>query len=122
MTIAWRYPVEEIDGVLATWEGTQNMDPKTMVKKPGAPNRFSVLNGTGPAVVRVGIEEKVSGPTGTYSSVSVRVEVSAHCDQSEASIQRAHQLLFDEGTRALDGYMDTALELLNRHLQRHGNA
>jgi hypothetical protein len=115
-TVINQYAVQQLAGQLASWEGTQRMDPKQMMGKKA--DRFAALNNKGDAKVLVGVEEKLSGPSGTYSSVTVRVEISARCDQNEKSVSETHELLFTEGLKALEFYMTPALNMLINHTEK----
>jgi hypothetical protein len=84
------------------------------------PDPYAKLNPAGPAEVRVGFEEKLSGPSGTYSTISVRIEVAVRCEQSEAGIAAARELLVKEGVKALEFYMGPALNLLIEHTNKQG--
>lgn len=115
-TIVSHWAVPALGGHPATWEGTQRMDPKTAVG--GKKNSFADLNEQGAATVTVALEEKLSGPSGTYSSVSVRIEVSARCDQNETAIRQARDVLVNEGMKALDFYAGPAVSLLTEHTKK----
>ncbi len=140
-------PIKNIGGVPATWEATGMTTPKDLRAK-GSPfaasaalaskkaagkvpitkqeqatskhDRFAVLRETGPTSVGLELEEKVSGPPGTYSSVTVRVSITARCEQSSAAVEQAHDLLFTECTAAIDRYMRPAVEQLEYFLERRG--
>lgn len=118
VTVINGWAVPTLGGQNATWEATQRMDPSKPVEGKRPPkNLFEGINQQGRASVKVGLEEKLSGPAGTYSSVSVRVEISARCDQDSASIRAARDALAKEGMKALEWYAAPALELLMRHVQ-----
>ena len=140
-TIAFSHPIQEIDGKHASWEGTFMVDPKKIAeaasKRQGLPLKAparpavaaqppqrdrlgSVLDPNGPAEVMVGLEEKLSGPQGTYSSVTVSIQVKVHCAQTDESVRRASELLYDEGARVLEHHVGPAMELLMMHIRRHG--
>jgi hypothetical protein len=65
------------------------------------------------------MEEKLSGPSGTFSTVSVRVELSVQCAQNEEQIRRAAGLLQGEVAHLADHYINPAMELLLEHVERH---
>jgi hypothetical protein len=116
VTVINRWAIEELGGKLATWEGTQRVDTKKpLLGLKKKDDRFAALNPEGPASVTVGLEEKLSGPSGTYSSVAVHISVTARCDQNEAAIVQARDVLFKEGLQALEHYMRPALNLLLEH-------
>jgi hypothetical protein len=117
-TVIEGWVVEQLGGKLVTWEGVQRLDPKkhpTLVRKP---DRFASLNPDGPCEVRVAVDEKLGGPKNSFSSVSVRVEISARCNQDEESIEKARDVLFKEGLRAVAHYMNPALDMLVEHTQK----
>lgn len=117
-TIIDNWVVEQLGGKLVTWEGVQRLDPKkhpTLVRKP---DRFSSLNPEGPCEVRVAVDEKLSGPKNSFSSVSVRVEISARCDQNEETIEKARDVLFKECMSATAHYMNPALDMMMEHLHK----
>lgn len=116
-TIVNDWPIDSLGGRPATWEWTQRMDPKKIAAgKKGA--KFSCLQDDGAAEVRVAVEEKLSGPSGTYSSVSVRIEISARCHSDEESIDAARDLLFNESLKAVAHYMNPAINMLQDHTSR----
>lgn len=112
-TIVHNVPVEIIDNKYATWEGTQRVPTKPI-------DRFAALNPSGSTEVKIALEEKLSGPSGTYSSVAVRIEISARCDQTTAAIHKATEVLFDEGSKALHHYIQPAMALLHEHVAQEG--
>lgn len=112
--------VDSLSGVPATFEGTYMPTLEELKKKSGG-DRYKVLNSSGPAEVRIGLEERVSGPPNTYSSVSVYVQVMAHCDQTAPAIRQAMDLVHSECVQALERYVEPAQQLLLAHLGRsHG--
>ncbi len=115
-TIINNWAVPTLGGKQATWEATQRMDI-TEIKK-NKKNAFANINAEGRAGVRVAVEEKISGPSGTYSSVSVRIEIAARCDQDEASITHCRDVLAQEAMKALDWYAGPAVQLLGEHVQK----
>jgi hypothetical protein len=112
-TIVNKWPTAEINGKRVSWEGTQRMDPKM-----ARGDKFAMLNADGAASVKVAVEEKVSGPSGSFSSISVRVEISSRCNQDEKTIAEAHETLFTEGLRALEHYASPALAMLLDHIKK----
>lgn len=120
-TVVNRWVVHELGGKTVSWEGTQRMDPKKLPAGKRA-DRFACLNPEGPARVKVGLEEKLSGPTGTYSSISVRIEISARCDQNERALGEAQSVLYEEGLKSLDHYINPALSMLIEHTEKQGRA
>jgi hypothetical protein len=118
-TIISHWAVQELGGQPATWEWTQRMDPKKPAAD-GKKNAFAGINAQGPAKVTVDLEEKLSGPSGTYSTVSIRVGISVRCDQSEEAITHARDVLMREGTRALEFYAGPAVNLLMEHTRKQG--
>ncbi len=118
-------PIHEVAGKPACWEATGVMKPPMKPNLPsaapakpsaGEPNRFKALDENGAAEVTLGVEEKMSGPEGTYSSVAVRLEVKARCGQSEAAVRAASQVLYDVAAEELDKHMPAARKLLLEHL------
>jgi hypothetical protein len=83
------------------------------------PAEFGDLDASGPARLTFGMEEKLSGPSGTFSTVSVRVELSVQCAQNEEQIRRAAGLLQGEVAHLADHYINPAMELLLEHVERH---
>lgn len=106
-----RYVVHELSGKLATFEETQMPQPLSNTKDPI--RMFYEPNG---ARVTVGLEEKISGPANTYSSVAVRVEITSQCKQDETAIRGLTKALHSEAMRALNHYMEPSLALLMSHL------
>lgn len=129
-TVAHRYAVHSINNQLVTFEAHTMVDFKalkarqssataTKTPPPMAGDKLGALNTAGPAEVRLGLEEKLSGPSGTYSSVSVRLELKVNCAQSNAEVQAATELLYAEGARLLNHYINPAMDLLVEHVKRH---
>jgi hypothetical protein len=116
--------VDMLGGMPATWEGTEmsTLDElkkkAAMNKKPG--DKYAVLDPQGPAEIRVGLEEKVSGPSGTYSSVTVFVQVQLRTAQTPEAVKKGIDLAHSECVQALERYIDPALTLLCAHLERRG--
>lgn len=117
-TVIDGWAVAELGGELATWEGTEQVDIKKLTKGTQHPDRFKLLNPEGTAEIRVGMEEKLSGPSGTYSSVAVRVEVMTRCEQTEQAIETGHDLCYQACERALERYMGPAMNRLIEHTER----
>lgn len=108
-----RYPVEYLSGQLASWDGNTHMP----ISKA---DRLKGLNEQGPAEVRVSLEEKQSGPQGTFSSTSVRIEVSVRCLQDERTVEAAHTALYDIGHKALEQYLKRQMTVLYEHAEGRG--
>lgn len=106
-----RYIVNELSGKLATFEETQMPTPLSNTKDP-----IKVFYRPNGARVTVGLEEKISGPANTYSSVAVRVEITSQCEQDETAIRGLTKALHSEAMRALHHYMAPSLDLLMSHL------
>lgn len=117
-TVIDGWAVSELGGELATWEGTEHVDIRKLTKGTTHPDRFKLLNPEGTSEVRVAVEEKLSGPSGTYSSVAVRVEVLTRCEQSEQAVETAHDLCHQACVRALERYMGPAMNMLTEHTER----
>jgi hypothetical protein len=98
--------VNTIDGEDATYTEIENLRDK-----------YKVLLGDGQARVSLGVDERVSGPHGTYSSVSVRVSVTLSCDQSEEGISKASDLAIRKASSLLDQHLPIAVRKLRRHLR-----
>ena len=104
---AWmRQPIETLCGKLASWEDTRTMPENPLSK------RWAPFQEAGPSEVKVGLEHKVSGPQGTYSSVSVRIEISGRCYQNQEDIRAATDVLYKECDRAIGHYLDPQHALL----------
>ncbi len=110
-TVVRNLPIELINGKYATWEGVQHVQ-----QKKG--DRFAALNPSGAAEVRVGLEEKLNGPSGSYSSVTVNISITARSDQTEEAVKRAADVLFVEVTKALHHYVTPAYNLLIEHIEQ----
>lgn len=80
-------------------------------------DEFKQLLGDAQARVSIGVDERFSGPSGSYSSVSVRVNITLSCDQSQAKIDAATKMAFDYASGFLDGHAVPAMKLLNKHLE-----
>lgn len=131
-----KVPIATLGGRAATFEEYLRMPIRPPIRPPAVrstpitpsaraaavttSNRYKGINPDGKAEARVAVEEKLSGPRDTYSSVTVRVEVAVHCDQSEEAINTARDILFKEGLKALDHYADPLYEQLLRHLGKLG--
>ena len=117
VTVINQWAVPTLGGKNATWEATQRMDPTKPAEGKHAPkNLFENINAQGRASVKVALEEKISGPPNTFSSIAVRVEISARCDQDSTSIRAARDALAKESMKALEWYAAPALELLMKHV------
>ena len=79
-------------------------------------DEFKKLLGDQNARVSVGVDEKFSGPSGTYSSASVRVTISLNCNQTKETIDKATELAFGYASDFLDRHAVPAAKLLGRHL------
>ena len=79
-------------------------------------DEFKKLLGDGNARVSVGVDERFSGPSGTYSSASVRVNITLNCDQSKDTIDKAAELAFEYASDFLDRHAVPTARLLKRHL------
>jgi hypothetical protein len=106
-----RHVVNELSGKLVTFEETQMPQPLSNTKDP-----IKSLYEPDGASVTVGLEEKISGPANTYSSVAVRIEISSRCKQDEIAIRNLTKALHGEAMRALHHYVAPTLELLLSHL------
>lgn len=116
--------VHEIAKYLMTWEAIEMVSIAELKKqklnqqkKAADLNRYDILE-KGDAVVRVALEEKLSGPERTYSSVTVRVEVQVTCQQASETIKTAQDILFDECTGAVERYIGPAQQMLISHLEK----
>jgi hypothetical protein len=114
-TVINKYAVQMLSGIPATWEGVMRVSQKEL-----SGDRFIALNPNGPARVRLGFDEKISGRSGTYSSINVSCEVEVRCDQTEAQIAAAKALLRETGLETLDQYVPPALAMLETHTSRQG--
>lgn len=116
VTSIQNYPIRVLRDKQVTWEENQVVD----LKKVGTPvpKRFGSLNPDGAAEVRVAVEEKLNGPPGSYSSVAVRVEIQARCEQTQEGIEQARNALFREGMKALEHYIMPARTMLDEHFKR----
>ncbi len=112
------YVVKELGGKRVSWQETHYMDENRLAKQ--RPDRFAMLKADGASEVRVAVEEKMGGPQGTFSSTSVRIEISVRCDQKEAEIRAAHRLLFEEAKSATEHYMPSLIQALEDHAERKG--
>lgn len=111
--------VHNIAGMPATWEGNYmpTLDElKKAAKKAKGPSLYDVIDPQGESEVSLGLEEKVSGPEGTYSSVTVHVRLTFRCAQNEEQVQRALSLAHRECVAALERYIEPAQQLLVSHL------
>ncbi len=79
-------------------------------------DEFKKLLGDGNARVSVGVDDRFSGPSGTYSSASVRINITLNCDQSKETIDKASTLAFEYASDFLDRHAVPAAKLLKRHL------
>lgn len=82
-----------------------------MLTKQGS-KRWAPFKQDGASEVKVGIEHKLNGPQGTYSSVSVRIEISGRTDTEEEKIRAGVETLYNEADRAIDHYLDPQHALL----------
>lgn len=99
-------PVNTVGGEASSFERTYYMKDK-----------FKELLGDGSARVSVGVDEKFNGPSGTYSSVSLRVNVTLTCDQAEKVIDKAAEEALNVGLGFLDKHASTATSMLLSHLE-----
>lgn len=120
ITMTWRvetiidhWTVFHLGNKKATYEGTQHVNTRSLSGR----RKFDCLREEGGTEVRVGVEEKISGPSGTYSSVSVKVEIASRCNTDEVSIEQARDALFKEALGAVDHYMNQASNLLMEHTE-----
>lgn len=113
VTVINNIVMDSLSGVPATFEGSYMPSPGELLKKP---DRYKTLNPEGAAEVRIGLEEKLSGPANTYSSVTVMVQVTARCDQSSAAVKHALDVVHTECVQALERYIEPAQKLLIAHL------
>lgn len=115
--------IHTIAGVPATWEATfmPTIDDLrkagNKAKESKAVTLYSAVDPKGEAEVSFGLEEKVSGPAGTYSSVTVQVRLTFRCAQTEAQVERALALAHRECVGALEKYIEPAQQLLVSHLE-----
>lgn len=80
-------------------------------------DEFKKLLGDQNARVSVGVDERFSGPSGTYSSASVRVSISLNCDQNKETIDAATKLAFEYASDFLDRHAVPSAKLLSKHLK-----
>ena len=113
-TVAYNEPIYDIGGVLTCWEGSHVTTLSELKKKN---SKYAVLDPEGPAEVSIGLEEKVSGPEGTYSSVTVFVRVTLRCAQTENQVRAAQNLAHSECITTLEKYIEPAQRLLISHLR-----
>lgn len=99
-------PVRTVDGLPATYQQVHYMK-----------DEFKALLGDAQARISIGLDERFSGPSGTYSSASVRVNVTLSCDQSKEKIEQATQMAFDYASDFLDRHAVPTARLLNKHLE-----
>lgn len=97
--------VRKVCGLPATYTQTHYMT-----------DEFKKLLGDQNARVSVGLDERFSGPSGTYSSASVRVNLTLNCGQDKKTIEEATKMAFDYASDFLDRHAVPAVKLLNRHL------
>ncbi len=98
-------------GTIRTIEGL----PATYTEIHYMKDAFKGLLGDAQARVSIGLDEKFPGPSGTYSSVGIRISVTVSCDQSKESIDKTTELAFDYASDFLDRHAVTAVRLLNKH-------
>lgn len=79
-------------------------------------DEFKAVLGDAQARVSIGLDEKFPGPSGTYSSVGIRINITVSCDQSKNVIDKTTELAFDYASLFLDSYALPAVRLLNKHL------
>lgn len=79
-------------------------------------DKFKELIGDGNARPNISVHEKVNGPSGTYSSISISAGLTLSCDQSSDSIQKGYDLAYDEVVAALDKRLPNSVKMLHRHL------
>lgn len=97
-----------IGSSIATYQDTHYESPM------GNKEKYKDLLGDGNARVSIGMDERIAGPH--YSSVSIRVNISINCDQTESSIKEASDLLTKEAMAYLEGHYEVAVERLRQHL------
>lgn len=76
---------------------------------------FKKLLGDAQARVSIGMDEKIAGPH--YSSVSIRINITASCDQKTDVIREMQELLTKEAMAYLEGHYEVAVERLRDHLK-----
>lgn len=99
-------------------QGTKTAVVQETPAKTGA-NNLATLDETGTARVGFSLEESISGPSGTFSSVRIRVDLSVQCAQNEAEIRKATDILYRESAHLVDHYANPAMQLLIEHIERH---
>jgi hypothetical protein len=77
-------------------------------------DEFKKMLGNAQARVSIGMDEKIAGPH--YSSVSIRVNITASCDQSAEVIRDMQELLTKEAMTYLEGHYEAAVERLRQHI------
>jgi hypothetical protein len=108
-TFIYGQPVPTLSGAPATFEGSElrMADPEDPIAALYAPDG---------AVVTLGMEERVGGPRDTYSSISVRVELSLPCAPNKLAMRKTLRALHVEAQRALNHYVEPAQALLAQHV------
>ena len=112
--------IDEIAGVPVSGEGTEAWPMVDIKKAVGSIDKYRGIGPEGEAQIEVGLEEKVSGPAGTYSSVTVITKITLRCDQKQETVKRAMDLAYSDCAAAIERYIDPAQKLLASHLDRRG--
>lgn len=110
-----------INGEPASWEMTHVNKIELPGKGGPKTDKLSAVRGAGDSEVRVAMDERFGGPSGTYSSVSVRIEISAKCGQSDVETRKTSEILYGECVRFLESHAPAAVDLLHSHLERISN-
>lgn len=80
-------------------------------------DKFKELIGDGNARVSIGADARYNGPPGTYSSVSLRSNVTLTCDQTEKIIDTASEMALNQNLGFLDKHAPTAMAMLKSHIE-----
>lgn len=78
-------------------------------------DKYKALIGDGQMRVSIGVDEKIGGPH--YSSVSVRVNITASCDQNADTARALQEELFQDAQIFLDGHIEHGMKMLDGHLR-----
>ncbi len=70
------------------------------------------------ARVTFALGEKLNGPPGTYSTVSVQTTVSLRCSQDKESIEAARLLCLEECLENNEAVIEKAFSMLVAHVNR----
>lgn len=90
---------------------------KTPVANPSGTDVLARLYKADGAEVRVGLEERRSGPVGSFSSVTLSIQVSSRCAAETAALHKLQEVLYAECTRMLEAHAEPAMRLLIEHLE-----